>query len=75
MNPDVLNTILGVSLLVFVITIMLAMGLSLTVGQIVVALQKFSDNANVLTMVIVGGMVGLVILMPLTAQLGRRQET
>jgi BASS family bile acid:Na+ symporter len=41
----------------------------------VVALQNFSDNANVLTMVIVGGMVGLVILMPLAAQLGKRQES
>lgn len=38
----------------------------------VVALQNFSDNADVLTMVIVGGVVGLVILMPLAAQLGKR---
>ena len=41
----------------------------------VVALQNFSDNTNVLTMVIVGGMVGLAILMPLAAQLGKKQPT
>lgn len=41
----------------------------------VVALQNFSDNNNVLTMVIVGGMVGLAILMPLAAQLGKKQAT
>jgi len=38
----------------------------------VVALQNFSDNTSVLTMVIVGGLVGLVVLMPLAAQLGKR---
>ena len=38
----------------------------------VVALQNFSDNDDVLTLVIVAGMVGLVLLMPLGAQLGKR---
>jgi BASS family bile acid:Na+ symporter len=41
----------------------------------VVALQNFSDDPDVLTMVIVGGLVGLVILMPLAAQLGKREPT
>lgn len=41
----------------------------------VVALQNFADSPDVITMVIVGGMIGLVILMPLAAQLGKRQET
>lgn len=41
----------------------------------VVALQNFADSPDVITMVIVGGMIGLVILMPLAAQLGKRQQT
>lgn len=41
----------------------------------VVALQNFSDNADVLTLVIVAGLVGLVILMPLAGQLGKRETT
>jgi len=41
----------------------------------VVALQNFADNPDVITMVIVGAMIGLVILMPLAAQLGKRQKT
>ena len=44
-------------------------------AALVVALQNFADDPDVLTMVIVGGMVGLVLLMPLAAQLGKKQET
>ena len=41
-------------------------------AALVVALQNFADNADVLTVVIVAGVVGLVILMPLAGQLGKR---
>ncbi len=41
-------------------------------AALVVALQNFSDNDDVLTLIIVAGVIGLAILMPLAAQLGKR---
>jgi len=63
MDGDVLNAILQISLLVFVVSSMLAMGLSLTVSQIIAPLR----NARLVV-------VALVLLMPLTGELGRRSE-
>ena len=41
-------------------------------AAMVVGAQNFSDNPNVLITVIVGALIGLVLLMPIAAELGRR---
>ena len=41
-------------------------------AALVVAAQNFSDRPNVITMVMVGALVGLVILLPLAGEFGRR---
>lgn len=41
-------------------------------AAMVVGAQNFSDKPNVLITIIVGGLIGLVILMPLGAELGKR---
>jgi BASS family bile acid:Na+ symporter len=41
-------------------------------AAMVVGAQNFSDSPNVLTTIVVGALVGLVILLPLAGELGRR---
>jgi predicted Na+-dependent transporter len=41
-------------------------------AALVVGAQNFSDSPNVLVTVIVAGLVGLVLLLPLAAELGKR---
>ena len=43
-------------------------------AAILVGTQNFADSPNVLATVIVAGLVGLVVLMPIGAELGRRAE-
>jgi hypothetical protein len=40
----------------------------------VVAGQNFASDPDVLTFIIVAGIVGLLVLMPLAGELGRRSE-
>ena len=40
----------------------------------VVAGQNFSDDPNVLVMILVAGLLGLVLLMVIGGELGRRSE-
>jgi len=42
-------------------------------AALVVAAQNFSDDPNVLTMILVAGLVGLVLLMVVGGELGKRQ--
>jgi ACR3 family arsenite transporter len=44
-------------------------------AALVVGAQNFSDSPNVLVTVIVAGLVGLVLLLPLAAELGKRAAT
>ncbi len=44
-------------------------------AALLVAAQNFSDKPNVLITVIVAGLVGLMLLMPLGAELGKRSTT
>ena len=41
-------------------------------AAMVVGAQSFSDSPNVLITVIVGALIGLVLLMPIGAELGKR---
>jgi len=41
-------------------------------AALVVGAQNFSDSPNVLVTVIVAGLVGLALLLPLAAELGKR---
>jgi BASS family bile acid:Na+ symporter len=41
-------------------------------AALVVGAQNFSDSPNVLVTVIVGALIGLVLLMPIAAELGKR---
>ena len=41
-------------------------------AALVVGAQNFSDSPNVLVTVIVGALIGLVLLMPIGAELGKR---
>jgi BASS family bile acid:Na+ symporter len=43
-------------------------------AALVVAAQNFADDPNVLTMILVAGLVGLVLLMVVGGELGRREE-
>ena len=43
-------------------------------AAIVVAAQNFSDDPNVLTMILVAGLVGLVLLMVIGGELGKRSQ-
>ena len=43
-------------------------------AAIVVAVQNFSDDPNVLTMILVAGLVGLVLLMVIGGELGKRSQ-
>jgi BASS family bile acid:Na+ symporter len=43
-------------------------------AAMVVATGNFSDDPNVLTMILVGALLMLVILMPLAGELGKRHE-
>jgi BASS family bile acid:Na+ symporter len=43
-------------------------------AAIVVAAQNFSDDPNVLTMILVAGLVGLVLLMVISGELGKRSQ-
>ena len=67
---EILTTIMNLSTLVFVVTGMLAMGLSLTIAQIVAP----SRNARLVMMVLPLGLVGLAVLMVPAGELGRRSE-
>ena len=42
-------------------------------AALVVAAQNFSDDPNVITMILVAGLVGLVLLMVVGGELGKRQ--
>ena len=44
-------------------------------AAMVVAAQNFSDREDVLVMVIVAALIGLVLLMPIGAELGKRSDT
>jgi len=44
-------------------------------AAMVVAAQNFSDNPNVLLTVIVAGIIGLVLLMPIAGELGKRMSS
>jgi ACR3 family arsenite transporter len=44
-------------------------------AALVVGAQNFSDSPNVLVTVIVAGLIGLVLLLPLAAELGKRAAT
>ena len=44
-------------------------------AAMVVAAQNFSDQPNVLVTVVVAGLLGLVILLPLGAEKGKRSTT
>jgi len=44
-------------------------------AALVVAAQNFSDDPNVLTMILVAGLVGLVLLMVVGGELGKRQPS
>jgi BASS family bile acid:Na+ symporter len=67
---QILTTIMNLSTLVFVVTGMLAMGLSLTIAQIVAPLR----NARLVMMVLTLGLVGLAVLMVSAGELGRRSK-
>ena len=43
-------------------------------AALVVAAQNFADDPNVLTMILVAGLVGLVLLMVVGGELGKREE-
>lgn len=43
-------------------------------AAMVVGVQNFSDSPDVLTMIIVGALVGLVILLPVAGELGKRMD-
>lgn len=43
-------------------------------AAIVVATQNFSDDPNVLTMILVAGLIGLVLLMVIGGELGKRSQ-
>ena len=44
-------------------------------AAMVVAAQNFSDKPNVLLTVIVAGIIGLVLLMPIAGELGKRMSS
>lgn len=44
-------------------------------AAIVVAAQNFSDDPNVMTMILVAGLVGLVLLMVIGGELGKRNQS
>ena len=44
-------------------------------AAIVVAAQNFSDDPNVMTMILVAGLIGLVLLMVVGGELGKRSQT
>ena len=67
---EILTAIMNLSTLVFVVTGMLAMGLSLTIAQIVAPLR----NARLVMMVLALGLVGLAVLMVSAGELGRRSK-
>jgi len=60
---DILAVIMQLSVFVFVITSMLAMGLNLTVAQII--------DPNVTVMILVAALLGLVVLMVIGGELGK----
>lgn len=69
---EILQVLASLSVLLFVITSMLALGLSLTIKQIIAPFNSATDP-DILVMIIVVSMIGLILLMLMAGELGRRK--